>query len=254
MVTPLKGDRFHHWLGFHNLSHSFPTLVSNIYHGFPIGFDLPQLSMTITPKNYYLPEQEHIVQSYIDAEVLAGRISGPFSVHEAEQFFGGHFWSAPIGLVPKAGGKSDEWRMVQNLSSKLLGEVSVNSLIDSDDFPTSWGTAQMFADYVSKPFLSRILRTRICRGPQWKAVGPSHNLPSQSCKTIWDPPPSGERCGARCFGVQFISHADRGPCRQKAAREFGPLLVLTRRWLRGSKCKALAPPFGNRHPHCCRRS
>jgi hypothetical protein len=99
-----------------------------------------------------------MVQNKVDEEVAAGRISGPFTASEAEQFFGGFFWTAPLGLVPKAGGAGDEWRMIENLSFTLSGGVSMNSLINSDDFPTKWGTAQMLADYVSIWSLSLVIR------------------------------------------------------------------------------------------------
>ena len=76
-------------------------------------------------------------------------MSGPFTVQQAEQFFGGPFQTAPLAIVPKLGAGPDHWHMVQNLSFRDEFGISVNDLIDSDDFPTTWGTAQIMADWVS---------------------------------------------------------------------------------------------------------
>lgn len=51
----------------------------------------------------------------------------------------GPFRTSPLGLVPKPG--SDEPRLIQDMSYPRNSTVqSVNAGIDSDDFPTEWGT------------------------------------------------------------------------------------------------------------------
>lgn len=99
------------------------------------------------------------------SEVSIGQMSGPFTFAEAIEFFCGPFRTAPLGLAPKADGVgTSAWRMVQNLSFPDGYGVSVNDMIDSDDFPTLWGTAQLMADWVSWP-LSLSGRLHCLSGP-----------------------------------------------------------------------------------------
>lgn len=62
---------------------------------------------------------------------------------------GGHFVSCPLGLVEKAG-EPGKFRIIRDLSyvNKEDG-YSVNAFLDSDDFPTEWGTAAQVAEIVS---------------------------------------------------------------------------------------------------------
>jgi hypothetical protein len=116
----------------------------------PIGLNMPTVSQNFIPPNHYKTvEEDQIIQAKLTKEVNLGRMSGPFSIQQAERFFGGPFRTAPLAIVPKPGVGPDRWRMVQNLSFRDQFGMSVNDFIDSDDFPTKWGTAQMMADWVS---------------------------------------------------------------------------------------------------------
>ena len=114
--------------------------------------DMPTISVTFIPPNHYRTvEEDDIIQAKLDKEVALGRMSGPFTIQEAERFYGGPFRTAPLAIVPKPGDGPDQWRMVQNLSFRDEFGMSVNDFIDSDDFPTTWGTAQIMADWVGLP-------------------------------------------------------------------------------------------------------
>jgi hypothetical protein len=147
--TPLRAEAFASALDYAHLSDRYPSLVHNIIHGFPIGLDMPLVSQNFLPPNHYKTmEEDQIIQKKLSNEVILGRMSGPFSIRQAECFFGGPFRTAPLAIVPKPGVGPDQWRMVQNLSFRDQFGMSVNDFIDSDDFPTRWGTAQMMADWV----------------------------------------------------------------------------------------------------------
>lgn len=92
------------------------------------------------------------IDNYIAEEVLAGRMSGPYTMEEAYIFFGGHFRTAPLGLVEKAPAGSGKWRMVQNNSVLDNDGVSTNSWLDSKEFSIGWHTCSMMADIVSPLF------------------------------------------------------------------------------------------------------
>lgn len=77
-------------------------------------------------------------------------MSGPFSEDEVFNILGGHFVSSPLGVVEKAG-EPGKFRVVRDLSYQNSDGYSVNGFLDSDDFPTEWGTAAQIAEIVSTP-------------------------------------------------------------------------------------------------------
>lgn len=117
---------------------------SDIPHGFRHGFDMgitSSLTSTFTPPNHpsALAHPE-AVSNYIIKERTAGRYTGPFSRSRLEALIG-YFRSSPLGVVAKAG-TIDEYRLVQDFSFPRFHEMmhSINSGINSDDFPCEWGT------------------------------------------------------------------------------------------------------------------
>jgi len=79
------------------------------------------------------------ISSYISSEVAAGRYFGPYSPPLLESLIG-PFMTSPLGLVPKP--HSSKFRMIQDLSfpRNHPSISSINSFINSDSFPTAWGT------------------------------------------------------------------------------------------------------------------
>ena len=74
-------------------------------------------------------------------------MSGPFTVDEAHQIFGGHFRTAPLGLREKEPG-SGKWRMIQNNSALDPSGSSTNSWLDAKDISIQWHTCSSIADIV----------------------------------------------------------------------------------------------------------
>jgi hypothetical protein len=150
IVTPYIAEAYENFLNRFDLSSKYPNLVFNLQHGFPIG-DIPPPTRTYIPKNHKSAlEHIDVICSYCQDEVALGRMSGPFSADEVFNILGGHFVSSPLGVVEKAG-EPGKLRVVRDLSYKNPDGYSVNSFLDSDDFPTEWGTAVQVADIVSTP-------------------------------------------------------------------------------------------------------
>lgn len=131
-----------------NLSHLFPNLIHDITYGSPIG-NPPPLTHTFIPDNLASVNlKAQFISDDIVAEVTTGRMSGPFSVEEAQSIFQGHFRTSPLGLVPKPGKGPDSFCMICHLSKRDSSGFSTNNWIDSDDFPTEWSSAAQCVDFV----------------------------------------------------------------------------------------------------------
>lgn len=75
-------------------------------------------------------------------------MSGPFTKAQIHDILGRHFVSSPLGVVEKAG-EPGKFHIVWDLSFENEDGYSVNGHLDSDNFPTEWGTASQVADIVS---------------------------------------------------------------------------------------------------------
>jgi hypothetical protein len=79
---------------WHNLSHLYSLLVTNLKNGFPLG-DMPPLTKTIILPNHPSAIQHaDIIDQYLIDEVKAGRMSGPFSCQHVEYVLHGAFFSS----------------------------------------------------------------------------------------------------------------------------------------------------------------
>ena len=84
IVCPYNVTSFASLLDKHNLTESYPHLLHNLQHGFPLG-QMPLLSSTVIIPNH--PSVRlHIdsVIQYLEVEIAAGRMSGPFSPSEVK--------------------------------------------------------------------------------------------------------------------------------------------------------------------------
>jgi len=157
VVTPYDPKAFNHFLKCFDLSEKYPDLVFNLQHGFPIG-NIPPPTHTYIPKNHKSAlDHIDVIHTYCQEEVSLGRMSGPFSADEVFNILGGHFVSSPLGVVEKAG-EPGKLRVVRDLSFQNPDGYSVNGFLDSDDFPTEWGTAAQIADIVS---VFHVMSTRL---------------------------------------------------------------------------------------------
>ncbi|TFY77144.1 hypothetical protein EWM64_g6870 [Hericium alpestre] len=145
VVTPYSASGWEQALNRTGLSSKYPTLVHDLVYGAPIG-NPPPLSHTFLPPN--MPnalEHPSFIEDHIKEELDARRFSGPFSLTDAFLFFGGHFRTAPLGVVEKEPG-SGKWRMIRNLSTTDAYGESTNSWLDAKDMVIMWHTVAYFAD------------------------------------------------------------------------------------------------------------
>ncbi|KAK0438526.1 uncharacterized protein EV420DRAFT_1221339, partial [Desarmillaria tabescens] len=93
---------------------------------------------TFLPPN--MPSAEanpEIIENYLQDEIAAGQMGEGLSVEKAHVFFGGHFCTAPMGVVFD----QQKPRIIHNLSAQDPEGSSTNSWLDAKDWPTCWYTA-----------------------------------------------------------------------------------------------------------------
>jgi hypothetical protein len=119
--------------------------MDGLCFGFSLG--IPQIVHTFTPPNHpSIVNLLDVYKSIIDNEFAAGRYIGPFS-HEQLEAELGPFQTSPLSFVPKTS-KPGKFRAVHNFSfphSPSSGATPINSHIDSEDFPCTWGTFNIVA-------------------------------------------------------------------------------------------------------------
>jgi len=138
-LTPYKPDAWQTELDKHGLSFKYPNLALDLVKGFDIG--IPKIFSTYVPPNHpSLFNLLDIHTTIIQKEFDTGRYVGPFTQKELESFIG-PFQSLPLSLVLKPG-KPGEYRLVHNSSHPhtLTSTNSINSYIDINNFPCTWGT------------------------------------------------------------------------------------------------------------------
>ena len=137
--TPLKAQQWEEALRSAHLLSTYYLIPDFILHGAYAG--IPNITHTYTPLNKDSTETLSLVfNDIIQAEFNKGRYLGPFSRNELEQEIG-PFQSSPLSLVPKPG-KPGKYRLIQDLSHPHTNSpiASINSHLNSDDFPCTWGT------------------------------------------------------------------------------------------------------------------
>ena len=139
-LTPYKPLAWAEGLSCHALQGRYPLLVQGLMEGFDLG--IPQVRRTYTPPNHSSIRELHDVYSSItNSEFSAGRYIGPFTQHQLEAVLG-PFQTSPLSLVPKTS-KPGKFRAVHNFShphNPLPNTSSINSHIDANLFPCTWGT------------------------------------------------------------------------------------------------------------------
>ena len=87
------------------------------------------------------------INNYIAQEQAAGRYSQAFSPETLEALIG-PFRTSPLGLIPKP--HSDSLQLIQDMSFPRDNPLihSVYASINSDNFPTTWGTFEDMAELI----------------------------------------------------------------------------------------------------------
>jgi hypothetical protein len=131
------------------ISSKFPDLPHDLQFGFDAG--IPTIIKTFTPPNrpsitQHSAEFERITQIEFEKD----RYIGPVSKSEVESLLG-PFQTSPLHLIPKPH-KPEQLRLIQNLSfPHSPSEIpSINSAIDSDHFPCTWGSFSVISLLLSR--------------------------------------------------------------------------------------------------------
>jgi hypothetical protein len=146
-LTPYKPDVWESLLARSGLLLDYPHLPDDLRFGFNI--KLPRILYTQAPPNRpAIREFRHQFTKIVRDEFEKGRYIGPFTQTDIESLIG-PFQSSPLSIIPKPA-KPDKFRITQNYSfphktSPAFPNPSINSFIDSDDFPTTWGTFSVTA-------------------------------------------------------------------------------------------------------------
>lgn len=138
VVTPLNADKLELMARSFGIFQKWAHVIDGVCNGFNVGIKEQFSSSIIHPNHSSSSLDSDFISSYIQAEEAAGRYSSAFSKLELEALIG-PFCSSPLGLVPK---DSNSFCLIQDLSfpRHVNSSTSINSQINSDDFPTGWGT------------------------------------------------------------------------------------------------------------------
>lgn len=141
-ITPYSATAWEDLLRVHGLLSRYPDIPRGLRQGFDLR--LPVLTSSQTPSNSLsLLQYREAFDNILSREFSTGRYVGPFTQLELTRALG-PFQSSPISIIPKSG-KPGKYRVIQNFSfpdppSIAHPQPSINSTVDSDDFPCTWGT------------------------------------------------------------------------------------------------------------------
>lgn len=129
---------------------------AHIPEGLRRGFflDIPNINHTQKPpnKDSIITYQEEF-RTIVHTELRKGRYVGPLTANDVEQLIG-PFQSSPFSIIPKPG-RPGRYRVIQNysfphISSAEFPNPSINSYINPDNFPSTWGTFHVLALTISR--------------------------------------------------------------------------------------------------------
>jgi hypothetical protein len=160
ILTPYSPIAFKLYLEKADISDRYPELPHKLAHGFSPG-KLSPLEQSFTPGNLASSViHNEVIQAYITDELCLGRFSGPFSKLALESKIG-FFCSSPVQVDVKPTPDGPKYRCCRNLSYRGKLDHSVNDEIDSDEYPTRWGTASECAKIVRVVFFINIISSNV---------------------------------------------------------------------------------------------
>jgi len=176
-LTPYIPNHWHSELLASGLLARYPTIPVSLIYGFEAG--IPRILQTFAPPNHPSSSTHiDIFTEMVKLEFEKGRYIGPLSREQVEDELG-PFQTSPISIIPKPG-QPNKFRIIQNLSHPRHPPIpSVNSAIDTESFPCSWGTfGAVCAIIASLPLgteaavrdVAEAYRTIPLTSSQWPAV------------------------------------------------------------------------------------
>ncbi|KIK80554.1 hypothetical protein PAXRUDRAFT_158369 [Paxillus rubicundulus Ve08.2h10] len=141
LPTPYKHDVWERVIHNSNLAPHFAHLLNSFHSGFKIDFP-PIAHVQTPPNNESVNVYKDAFSQILNKEISKSRYIGPFSALHLSSIIG-PFQSSPLSIIPKPGCPS-KFRLVQNFSypitpSPQSPNPSINSQINTENFPASWG-------------------------------------------------------------------------------------------------------------------
>ena len=137
--TPLIAEEWKIALEAASILDKYPRIPHFVTYGADAG--IGPIQSTFTPPNHQsIRSHQTVFNEIVNIEFQKGRYWGPYSAEELERIIG-PFQTSPLSLIPKPG-KPGKFRLIQNLSypRNIIGIRSINSSIESDLYPCTWGT------------------------------------------------------------------------------------------------------------------
>jgi hypothetical protein len=224
-TTPYKPDAWETALQAANLLRRFSHIPLGFHNGFIINF--PRISRVQIPPNKDSVALHHIeFAKTLDKEIVKNRYLGPFTASLLSILIG-PFQTSPISIVPKPG-RPGKFRLVQNFSypispSPEFPNSSINSFVNADDFPTSWGTFSIVYLLISRlppnselatRDVAEAYRTIPLHESQWpSAVVRTDNdqFYVDTCLAFRATPSAGMYGAVADAGAEIIRHRGIGP-------------------------------------------
>ena len=146
--TPLVAEEWRRALETAGILRRYPQIPDFLTYGADAG--IGKIIVTFTPPNHpSISSHRSFFEEIVHNEFQKGRYWGPFSKTELESIIG-PFQTSPLSLIPKLG-KPGKFRLIQNLSyprNTIHHIRSINSSIETDLYPCTWGTFTTVATLV----------------------------------------------------------------------------------------------------------
>lgn len=142
MVTPLRVERFAHYLEQHPNQEFVSYVMDGITNGFRVGFDPLSKLKSAKSNNRSATINGSVIDEYLANEVYLGRVAGPFEKPPIEEL---HISS--FGVLPKRN-QPNKWRLIVDLSSP--DRFSVNDGIDPSKFTLQYVQLDQILKMVGK--------------------------------------------------------------------------------------------------------
>jgi len=117
--------------------------------------EFPPLTETVIfPNHPSAKNYDKEIKTYLQEEVVACRMFGPFCQSDMEDIMKGPFQSSPliIDAQPQPNGAPDKIRICRHMSKRDKLHLSTNDYVDSSKFPTHFGSISKVGEIVSPLF------------------------------------------------------------------------------------------------------